>query len=118
MSRRKLNRIKSYDQARSRLSAVKSINPNLDLGNGISAVLFETKLDQFTGLLSSYNTALSMVDSLYNQCIDSLVEVQDVSERVLTGVATVYGKKSTEYEMAGGTRKSERKKPTKKEVKV
>ena len=32
----------------------------------------------------------------------------DTSERMLAGVAAKYGRDSTEYEMAGGTKKSER----------
>lgn len=39
--------------------------------------------------------------------------VKDWNERVLTGVATKYGKNSNQYEMAGGKKKSERKKHTK-----
>ena len=35
-------------------------------------------------------------------------------KRMLTGVATEYGKDSPEYEAAGGVRKSERKKPVRK----
>ncbi|MGI8935279.1 MAG: hypothetical protein ACR2FS_14525 [Phormidesmis sp.] len=31
-----------------------------------------------------------------------------MTDRMLTGVATQFGKNSDEYEMAGGTRKSER----------
>ena len=40
--------------------------------------------------------------------------IRDLSERMLAGVASKYGKDSSEYEMAGGTRKSERKRPTRK----
>ena len=35
-------------------------------------------------------------------------------ERMLSAMGDKYGKDSSEYEVAGGTRKSERKKPTKK----
>lgn len=41
-------------------------------------------------------------------------KLKDLNERILTGVATKYGKNSTQYEMAGGKKKSERKKATKK----
>lgn len=51
------------------------------------------------------------VDDFYNKCNQSLLQVKDLSKRMLTGVASKYGKNSSEYEMAGGTRKSERKKP-------
>ena len=110
MARRKLARIKEYDNAKSRLAALKSINPALDLGNGMVIGTYQTSIDNFTSLLSQYNTALSTVDDLYNKCNQSLLDVKDLSERMLAGVASKYGKNSSEYEMAGGTRKTERKK--------
>ena len=117
MARRKLARIKQYDLAKTRLAALKSIDPALDLGNGMVLVNYQKSVDKFTGLLTNYNTALSTVDDLYNQCNASLLEVQDLSERMLAGVASKFGKNSSEYEMAGGTRKTERKKPAPKKPK-
>ena len=40
--------------------------------------------------------------------------MRDLNERALDGVASKYGKNSNEYEQAGGTRKSERKRPVRK----
>ncbi|MBD1873732.1 hypothetical protein H6F75_09580 [Nodosilinea sp. FACHB-131] len=40
--------------------------------------------------------------------------MRDYSERILLSVATRYGKDSDEYEMAGGVRKSDRKRPIRK----
>ena len=60
--------------------------------------------------ISTYNTALSTIDDLYNDCIAKIDVIKDWNERVLTGVATKYGKNSSQYEMAGGKKKSERKK--------
>ena len=110
MARRKLARIKEYDKAKTRLAALKSIDPALDLGNGMVIGNYQKSVDNFTGLLTQYNTALSTVDDLYNQCNLGLLDVKDFSERMLAGVASKYGKNSSEYEMAGGTRKTERKK--------
>jgi hypothetical protein len=112
MARRKLTRIKEYDLAKTRLASLKSIDPALDLGNDMTVANYERTINNFTGLLGQYNTALSTVDDLYNQCIDSLKGITDMSERMLSGVGFKYTKNSSEYEMAGGTRKSERKKPT------
>jgi hypothetical protein len=41
--------------------------------------------------------------------------LKDWNERILSGVATKYGKNSSQYEMAGGVKKSERKKQTPKQ---
>lgn len=113
MARRKLSRILDLEKGQIRLSAVKSIDPNLDLGNGINIANYETALKALSDSLSAYNTTLSTVDDLYNQCISNITAVRDLNERILTGVATKYGKNSSQYEMAGGKRKSEKKKPTK-----
>ena len=40
------------------------------------------------------------------------------SERMLTGVAAKFGKDSEQYQKAGGTKKSDRKKPKRKIAKV
>jgi hypothetical protein len=61
--------------------------------------------------LQAYNTVLSTIDDLYNGCIGQISVLKDWHERVLSGVAPKFGKKSSQYKMAGGVRKSERKKP-------
>jgi hypothetical protein len=58
-----------------------------------------------------YNTTLSTADSQLNAVEDAEKVLRDMSERMLTGVATYYGKDSDEYEKAGGVRKRDRKKP-------
>ena len=93
------------------MSAVKSIDTALDLGNGITVALYEAQVESLTSKLSTYNTTLSTIDDLYNGCIAQMAVVADWNERVLAGVASKYGKNSSEYEMAGGVKKSERKKP-------
>lgn len=117
MARRKLARIKEYDLAKTRLAALKSIDANLDLGNGMTVANYEKSITDFTGMLSQYNTALSTVDDLYNKCIAGIAELNGLSERMLSGVGFKFTKDSSEYEMAGGTRKSERKKRTPKKPK-
>ena len=115
MARQKLLRVFDLDKSRGRLAAVKSIDPALDLGNGITVANYQTEVEKMTDKLAAYNTALSTVDDLYNVCIAQLDVIKDWNERVLAGVATKFGKNSSEYEMAGGVKKSERKKPGKKE---
>ena len=110
MARRKLERLEDLDKGKSRLASMKSINPTLDLGNGITIANYELEVNKLSTKLNAYNTALSTVDGLYNDCITQIKVLKDWNERVLSGVATKYGKNSSEYEMAGGTRKPEYKK--------
>ena len=114
MARRKLARVLDLEKGTTRLAAVKSIDATLDLGNNINVTVYETELNLLRTKLNTYNTTLSTIDDLYNACLVQIDVVKDLNERILRGVATKYGKNSTQYEMAGGKKKSERKKPAKK----
>ncbi|ASC70730.1 hypothetical protein XM38_016750 [Halomicronema hongdechloris C2206] len=48
-------------------------------------------------------------DQAYDGLLDKEKQLNALSERMLLAVAVQYGKDSYEYEMAGGTRTSERK---------
>lgn len=112
MARRKLIRVKDLEKGVTRLAAIKSIDSNLDLGNGITVANYEVQIKAMQTKLGAYNTTLSTVDNQYNDCNTQNDVVKDWNERILSGVATKFGKNSSQYEMAGGVRKSERKKQT------
>jgi hypothetical protein len=112
MARKKLNRVLDLEKGITRLASIKSIDANLDLGNNITVANYETQVTLLSTKLNVYNTHLSTIDNLYNDCIAQIDVIKDWNERVLTGVATKYGKNSSQYEMAGGKKKSERKKST------
>ena len=113
MSRKKKTS-KTIEDANVRLSSIKSIEKNLDLGNGVTAAGYENLIKEVKTLLDDYNTTLSTVDVKANLYEAKEKELRDLHERVLISVAAKYGKNSDEYEQAGGVKKSERKKPTKK----
>lgn len=114
MARRKLTRVLDLEKGITRLAAIKSIDAALDLGSNITLANYETQVQTLSTKIANYNTALSTIDDLYNDCINQIEVVKDWNERILTGVATKYGKNSSQYEMAGGKKKSERKKYAKK----
>lgn len=105
---------KTLESAATRLASLKSIDPDLDLGNGITVKEFEKTILRTTMTLEKYNTSLSVADQ--NEQLFEADEklLKDFNERVLLGVGTRYGKDSNEYEMAGGVKKSNRKKPVRK----
>jgi hypothetical protein len=111
MARKKLVRVVDLEKGITRLASVKSIDPELDLGNGINVPNYGEQVTLLADLVSRYNTTLSTLDDMYNEFAAQNLAVRDWNERILTGVATKYGKNSSQYEMAGGTKKSERKKP-------
>ncbi len=103
---------KVLEKADRRASAIKSISLNLDLGNDLTLTKFQGKIDDVRAKVDAYNSILSAVDKTYNDMMTAEQELSDLMELMLLGVATKYGKNSDEYEMAGGVRKSNRKKST------
>ena len=110
MGRRKKASI-AYEKAIKRAAALKSIDPQLDLGNNITLAKYTLAITDAKNSIDAYNTELSVVDDLLNATKEKDRILSDWNERVLTGVATKYGKDSSQYEQAGGVRKSERKRP-------
>ena len=112
-----MEKIPAVDKATTRSAALKSIDSKLDLGNGMTVVAYDAQIKKVSDKATLYNTTLSTVDNLYNEVLKEINVLNDFSERMLSGVGTAYGKDSNQYEMAGGVRKSEKKKPTKKATK-
>ncbi len=113
MSRRR-TRSTVLQQASVRISGVKSIDAALDLGNGLSVSTYQSAIDEVEDLVNTYNTNMSLVDELRNNLEAKELVLRDFSERMLTGIAAKYGKNSNQYQMAGGTRKMDRKRFTRK----
>jgi hypothetical protein len=107
---------KVVEQAQRRAAAMRSINANLDLGNGLTLVEYNKAIDAVRADIATYNEALSQVDHAANGVQAGEKKLRDLSELMLLAVAARYGKDSSEYEMAGGTRKSERKRPKPRQV--
>ncbi len=106
------------DKATTRAAALTSISPTLDLGNGVTLAAYQAAIAAIaapeTGKLAVYNAALSTLDGLLNALEADEKALNTLSEKMLAAVGVKYGKDSDEYEQAGGTRSSERAKPTKK----
>lgn len=105
-------------QAVQRISGVKSIAADLDLGNGLTVTEYQTAIDEVEAVLATYNTHLSLADELKNNLESKEKVLRNFSERILTGVAAKYGKDSNQYQMAGGTRKSAYKRTAKRKPAV
>jgi uncharacterized protein YciW len=109
MARMKKQSSPKIDQAATRAAGLKSIDATLDLGNGMTLTAYQAAITDAQGKLAAYNTKLSEVDEAQNAFSVAEKNIADLSERMLAGTAARYGKNSDQYEMAGGTRKSERK---------
>ena len=99
----------AINTAEKRLSGLVSIDPKLDLGNGNTVEAYTAKITRTQTLLDEYNTKLSELDTAKNNFDQAELELDMFTANMRTAAGLKYGKNSNEYELAGGTRKSERK---------
>ncbi len=109
MARRKRTSI-VLERAVRRAASINSIDRNLDLGNGLTLPAFSTLIETMRTRENVYNTALSTLDKLYREMLETEDELADMTEHMLMAVGTRYGKSSVEYGMAGGVPKNQRRK--------
>jgi hypothetical protein len=112
MSYRKRTVSVEVEKANKRLDGIRSIETNIDLGNGITDAAYTNEIGKVTTLTEKYNTLLSDVDGTLTALELAEKDLGDYSQRILNAVGTRYGYDSIEYEKAGGTRKSEKKRIT------
>lgn len=116
MARKKKTVSKVLDRAKARLASIRSIDPDLDMGNGNSVTAFDAVINAAEDDMETYNTQLSIVDEKYDIFLKREKAAADLSQKMLNAVGSKYGYDSIEYEKAGGVPKSKRKKPTPKNV--
>ncbi|MDZ8026297.1 MAG: hypothetical protein RMY36_031340 [Nostoc sp. SerVER01] len=102
---------KVLDRAQRRIAALKSISSTLDLGNGVTIDSFAAAIKITQDKLEAYNSSLSTVDLTQEAFEVSEKSLMEITEHMLLSVAAKYGKNSDEYKMAGGVRRSDRKRP-------
>ncbi len=102
----------AVDKAQRRLALLKSINEHLDLGNGLTIEAYNQLIDNIRTKLEAHNTLLSNLDES-RQTLDQMEKaLSEMSERMLSGVGTIYGKNSIEYSKAGGSNRKRSKQST------
>ncbi|MCI5134943.1 MAG: hypothetical protein D3920_07680 [Candidatus Electrothrix sp. AW2] len=109
---RKSSRIIADAQERS--GNLRAIDPELDLGNNLTLAAYNNKIDEVQTALDAYNGVLAQADAAGNDFRAVEKELRDLSSLMLSGVKVKYGRDSNEYEMAGGTRLSDRKRRSQK----
>lgn len=104
MPRRKRNS-SALSKAERRIESLLSISTTLDFGNGLTLVAYASNIDELRSRLATYNTALSAIDKLADDLNTIEQAVLEMSEQMLMGVGSRYGRTSQEYAMAGGSRR-------------
>jgi len=104
----------TLEAARQRLAGLKSINPRPKFGPALDLDQYEQEINAYSANLDRYNETLSLLDTLQNDLDTAEAALRDKNKRMLAATGALYGPDSNEYETAGGTRTSERKRPTRK----
>ena len=100
--------------AQNRIDALASIDELLDLGNGKTLAAYKARKALADQKNSAYNAQLSVLDGLLDDVEAEDKSLDILSSEMLAAVGVKFGKDSAEYEKAGGTRTSERKRPVRK----
>lgn len=102
------------ETARQRLAGLKAITPPPNLGPNLQLSDYEQEINALSAKIDSYNGMLSTLDDLQNELDEAETQLRGKNARMLSATEAQFGPDSSEYEQAGGTRQSERKRPTKK----
>jgi hypothetical protein len=100
-------------QAQTVLDKWKQISASLTLGDLTQAAL-EANVNKAASLASRMTALKTELTDLQNQHEATCTDIWDQVKRVRNGVKGIYGDNSSQYEMIGGIRKSERKRPVRK----
>jgi hypothetical protein len=107
MSRKKRTS-RFLEKAELRSAGLKAIDPSMDFGDTRSLPNMSLLIEELRTKVDAYNTALSVIDSSKAEIDELEKKLSELTEKMLIAVAFKYGNNSREYEMAGGVRKSER----------
>lgn len=94
-------------RALKRLSGLLAIDSALDLGNGLTVDSYRSAIETFAGNLDLHNQEVATFNKSKNRIDDEEKALSFLNRRILAAVGSKFGFDSDEYEMAGGTRRSE-----------
>ncbi|MBW4428026.1 MAG: hypothetical protein KME50_27190 [Nostoc desertorum CM1-VF14] len=93
----------AVDKAQLRLALLKSVDENLDLGHGLTIEAYNHLINITRATVEAHNTLVSNLEESRKTITQMDKALSEMSERMLSGVATIYGRNSIEYSKAGGS---------------
>ncbi|HJR07845.1 MAG TPA: hypothetical protein VJ842_11330 [Pyrinomonadaceae bacterium] len=90
-------------------------NPTFSL-NEVTLAKLQAKITDARQKRDQIETLRMQLTALSNELNTQTAELASINTRARSGFRAVYGPDSTQYELAGGTRASERKRPSKKKI--
>ncbi|MEH2010552.1 hypothetical protein [Nostoc sp.] len=99
---------RALEKAELRVAGLRAINPDMDFGDVRNLQYITQISQQLRTKIDAYNTALSVIDSSKSEMDELEKTLTDLTDKMLIAIAFTYGTDSSEYEIAGGIRKSKR----------
>ena len=114
MARRKRTSSQILEKARHVLAGLKQITPRPEFGPELTESLFEAEINGFSHDLEAFNGGLAEVDDQQNRLDDREQRLNDFTQRIQAAVKALFGPDSSQLEVIGGTRRSDRQRPGRK----
>ncbi|MBW4611389.1 MAG: hypothetical protein KME22_30410 [Hassallia sp. WJT32-NPBG1] len=96
------------EKAEFRAAGLKAIDSSMDFGDNCDLQNLTQSIEQLRTMIDSYNAALAVIDSSKTKIDEMEKSLSNLSDKLVRGVAFKYGRNSSEYEIAGGVRESDR----------
>ncbi|MBD2201982.1 hypothetical protein H6G33_08235 [Calothrix sp. FACHB-1219] len=107
MARQKLTS-RILEKAKARAMGLQAIDPNISFGDACDLQKMMELIETLSQKLDAHNQALEVVDTSTTELNVMEKSLNQLSQRILLGVACRYGNDSSQYKIAGGVRKSDR----------
>lgn len=114
MARRKRTSSQTLEKARHILAGLKQITPTPEFGPELTEALFEAEINGYSHDLEAFNGGLADLDDQQNRLDGREQRLSDFSQRIQAAVKALYGPDSSQFEVIGGVRRSDRKRRTRK----
>ncbi|BAZ01894.1 hypothetical protein NIES37_59010 [Tolypothrix tenuis PCC 7101] len=105
---RKQRTSRILEKAQFRVTRIKVFDPNITFDDNCNLQNLTQLIQQFQTMLNEYNDAMAVIDSSRTRLDEIEKSLSLISDKMLVGVGLKYGKDSSEYELAGGVKESDR----------
>ncbi len=96
------------DKGQLRIFKLRAVDSKMDFGSDRNLAILSQQIEQLQTKLNDYNTTIAKLDATKLEIDEMEKRMGDLLDQLMNGVSAQYGNDSREYEMAGGTRKSDR----------
>jgi TolA-binding protein len=102
---RRTRRSRFLSNTENRLIGFTTIDPNLNLGNGLNVENLSQLTTQLQVQLDEYNSTIVRLDQMGSQIKEQEKAIAQLSSKMLAAVGIIYGNDSDQYQMAGGKKR-------------